>query len=115
MKIDQAPNPDLKWETTSSLNVGLELSMLNNRLSVDVDYYRDASRDLIASKDVSAVTGFLNKYVNYANVKNQGVDIAVSGYIIREKQGDEIEYNTSSTEFGEKCLYPGRSIFGQTG
>lgn len=86
MKIDQAPNPDLKWETTSSLNVGLELSMLNNRLSVDVDYYRDASRDLIASKDVSAVTGFLNKYVNYANVKNQGVDIAVSGYIIRSKQ-----------------------------
>lgn len=82
MKIDQAPNPDLKWETTSSLNVGLELSMLNNRLSVDVDYYRD----LIASKDVSAVTGFLNKYVNYANVKNQGVDIAVSGYIIRSKQ-----------------------------
>ena len=86
MKIDQAPNPDLKWETTSSLNVGLELSMLNNRLSVDVDYYRDASRDLSASKDVSAVTGFLNKYVNYANVKNQGVDIAVSGYIIRSKQ-----------------------------
>lgn len=86
MKIDQAPNPDLKWETTSSLNVGLELSMLNNRLSVDVDYYRDASRDLIASKDVSAVTGFLNKYVNYANVKNQGVDIAVSGYIICSKQ-----------------------------
>ena len=86
MKIDQAPNPDLKWETTSSLNVGLELSMLNNRLSVDVDYYRDASRDLIAYKDVSAVTGFLNKYVNYANVKNQGVDIAVSGYIIRSKQ-----------------------------
>ena len=86
MKIDQAPNPDLKWETTSSLNVGLELSMLNNRLSVDVDYYRDASRDLIASKDVSAVTGFLNKYVNYANVKNQVVDIAVSGYIIRSKQ-----------------------------
>ena len=86
MKIDQAPNPDLKWETTSSLNVGLDLSMLNNRLSVDVDYYRDASRDLIASKDVSAVTGFLNKYVNYANVKNQGVDIAVSGYIIRSKQ-----------------------------
>ncbi|MFR4037825.1 MAG: hypothetical protein ACLTZT_08555 [Butyricimonas faecalis] len=35
---------------------------------------------------MSAVTGFLNKYVNYANVKNQGVDIAVSGYIIRSKQ-----------------------------
>lgn len=86
MAIVQAPNPDLKWETTSSLNIGFELGMFNNRLSLDVDYYRDYSRDLIASKDVSSVTGFLNKYVNYANVKNQGVDIALSGYIVRGKQ-----------------------------
>lgn len=86
MEITQAPNPDLKWETTSSLNIGLELGMFDNRLSLDVDYYLDKSRDLIASKDVSAVTGFLNKYVNYANVRNQGVDIALSGYIFRGKQ-----------------------------
>ena len=86
MEIIQAPNPELKWETTSSVNIGFELGMFDNRLTLDVDYYRDYSKDLIASKNVSAVTGFLNKFVNYADVKNQGVDVAVSGYIIRKKQ-----------------------------
>ena len=60
--------------------------MFDNRLTLDVDYYRDYSKDLIASKNVSSVTGFLNKFVNYADVKNQGVDVSVSGYIIRKKQ-----------------------------
>lgn len=86
MEIIQAPNPELKWETTSSVNIGFELGMFDNRLTLDVDYYRDYSKDLIASKNVSSVTGFLNKFVNYADVKNQGVDVSVSGYIIRKKQ-----------------------------
>ena len=85
MEIIQAPNPDLKWETTSSVNVGLELNMFENRLALDVDYYRDYGRNLIAYKQVSAVSGFLNKSVNYADIRNQGVDIALSGTIIKTK------------------------------
>lgn len=85
IEIIQAPNPDLKWETTSSLNIGLELNMFESRLALDVDYYRDYSHNLIAYKQVSAVTGFLNKNVNYADVRNQGVDIALSGTIIKTK------------------------------
>ena len=85
MEIVQAPNPELKWETTQSTNFGLEIGLFDSRLNLDIDYYRDYSRDLIAAKDVSSVTGFLNKYVNYADVKNQGVDIAFSSQIIRKK------------------------------
>lgn len=85
MQIMQAPNPDLKWETTSSLNVGLEFAFFQNRLSGDIDYYLDNSRDLIAFKEISAVTGFPGKQVNYADVRNQGVDISLSGVIIRKK------------------------------
>ena len=85
LEILQAPNPDLKWETTSSLNVGLEVGLFDSRLTLDVDYYMDKSKDLIAYKGVSSVTGFTGKYVNYANVRNQGVDIALSGTIIKMK------------------------------
>lgn len=46
------------------VNIGFELGMFDNRLTLDVDYYRDYSKDLIASKNVSSVTGFLNKFVN---------------------------------------------------
>ncbi len=85
MSIIQAPNPELKWETTSSLNIGAEMSLFGNRLTATFDYYRDYSRDLIAYKDISAVSGFLNKSVNYADIKNHGVELALSGYIFRQK------------------------------
>lgn len=83
MIINQPPNPDLKWETTASLNLGIDMAFFNNRLSITADYFRDMSRDLIAFNKISAVSGFLGKYVNYADVKNQGLDISVSGDIIR--------------------------------
>ena len=85
MEIQQAPNPDLKWETTASFNVGLEVGLFDNRLSLDVDYYLDKSKDLIAYKGVSSVSGFSGKYVNYADVSNQGIDISLSGTIIKDK------------------------------
>lgn len=85
MEIQQAPNPDLKWETTASFNAGLEIALFDNRLSLDIDYYLDKSKDLIAYKDVSSVSGFSGKYVNYANVTNQGLDVALSGTILKSK------------------------------
>ena len=85
MEIQQAPNPDLKWETTASFNVGLEVGLFDNRLVLDIDYYLDKSKDLIAYKEVSSVSGFSGKYVNYADVRNEGIDIGLNGTIIKMK------------------------------
>ncbi len=85
MGIIQAPNPDLKWEQTASFNAGIEFGLFNNRLSGVLDYYRDMSTDLIAYKKISSVSGFYGKYLNYADVRNSGVDIALSVDIIRKK------------------------------
>ena len=85
MEIQQVPNPDLKWETTASFNVGLELGLFDDRLSLDVDYYLDESKDLIAYKSVSSVSGFSGKYVNYADVRNQGIDVSLSGTLLKNK------------------------------
>lgn len=88
LEILQAANKDLKWETTASLNIGLELALFDNRLAMDVDYYLDKGRDLIAYRDISAVTGFLGMNVNYADMRNQGVDISLTGEVIRTKDWD---------------------------
>lgn len=85
MEIQQAPNPDLKWETTASFNVGLELGLFDDRLTLDADYYLDESKDLIAYKSVSSVSGFTGKYVNYADVRNQGIDVSLSGTLLKNK------------------------------
>ena len=85
MGIGQVPNPDLRWEKTSSLNIGLEMSFFNGRLAVDLDGYYDYSTDLIAPKAISSVTGFKTKYLNYADVCNGGLDLNLSGDIFRKK------------------------------
>ncbi len=88
MEIQQAPDRDLKWETTSSLNIGLELGLFKNRLMLDVDYYLDKSEDLIAYLDVSSVTGFSGRNVNYADMRNHGVDISLTGRLIQKNNWD---------------------------
>ncbi len=82
MEIVQAPNPELKWETTKSINFGLDFSLFKRRLSGAIDIYKNFGSDLIAQKEVSAVTGFMKKAVNYANVTNFGLDIGLSAKII---------------------------------
>lgn len=88
LEVVQAPDRNLKWETTGSLNIGLELGFFDNRLNLDVDYYKDKSKDLVAYRDVSAVTGFSGHNVNYADACNQGVDISLTGNVIRSKNWD---------------------------
>lgn len=88
MGISQPANPNLKWETTSSLNFGLDLGLFDNRLDLTFDYYRDKSKDLIAFNKISSVTGFTGKYVNYADVNNQGFDLSITGKILRRDNMD---------------------------
>ena len=65
--------------------MGLELGLFDDRLTLDVDYYLDESKDLIAYKSVSSVSGFTGKYVNYADVRNQGIDVSLSGTLLKNK------------------------------
>ncbi len=94
MRIVQAPNPELKWETTKSINIGLDFSLFDRRLSGAIDFYQDLGSDLIAHKEVSAVTGFMTKAVNYANVTNLGVDIGLNAKIFDK---NDFSWSTSVT------------------
>ena len=97
MEIEQEPNPDLKWETTSSFNVGLEIGLFDNRLALDIDYYFDKSKDPIAHKGNFFRIRFSSKYVNYADVRNQGLDISLTGTIIKLRNGDGLRLSIWDT------------------
>ncbi|MCG1037310.1 SusC/RagA family TonB-linked outer membrane protein [Polaribacter sargassicola] len=84
-QIQQPANPELKWETTTTINLGVDFSFFNRRLSGTFDVYKDLGDDLIAHKNVSAVTGFTTKAVNFANVTNQGIDIGLNAKIVDTK------------------------------
>ena len=60
--ITTLANPDLKWEKTTTYNVGLDFGFLNNRINGAVDYYYRKTTDLLNSVFVSAGTNFKTRY-----------------------------------------------------
>lgn len=76
-------NPDLKWETTSQWNVGLDAGFMNNCLTFTLDYYYKKTRDLLQNISVPSSTGFSQRLVNSGNVSNEGVEFTVNYDVFR--------------------------------
>ncbi|MEO5888769.1 MAG: TonB-dependent receptor [Ferruginibacter sp.] len=74
----QLPNPDLKWESTASLDVGIEASVIDKRVTIEVDYYQRQTRDLLLSVNVPSTTGFLSKIQNVGKLENKGVEFTIN-------------------------------------
>ena len=70
-------NPDLKPESTTSFEAGLEMSFFNNRFGFDVTYYQTNTKDEILPLSVSGTTGYIYKYVNSGEIENKGLEIGV--------------------------------------
>jgi TonB-linked SusC/RagA family outer membrane protein len=77
-------NPYLQWETTESTNVGLDLGFLKNRISGTVDYYVRNTIVLLINRSLNNVLGYDNITTNIGQVQNKGVEVMLSGDIIRE-------------------------------
>ena len=74
-----AYNPDLKWEKTTTYNVGLDFGFLNNRINGAVDYYYRKTTDLLNSIFVSAGTNFKNKVLsNVGSLENSGIEFSIN-------------------------------------
>ena len=80
----QNPNPNLKWETTATLNAGVDFSLLGGRLSGSVDVYNKKTTDMIYSIPVSTVTNLVSSLTaNVGSMSNKGVEISLSGTPIK--------------------------------
>ena len=74
-----AYNQDLKWETTTTWNAGLDFSFFNNRISGSVDYYYRKTTDLINDASVSAGSNFRNMVrSNIGSLKNNGIEVSLT-------------------------------------
>lgn len=78
-------NPDLKPERTKSFEVGLETSLFDRRLGLDVTYYKTNTVDQIVSAAVSSGSGFTNAWVNGGNIENRGLEIQLMGTPVKTK------------------------------
>ncbi len=82
---DTKNNRDLKPERTKSKEIGLEVSMFQNRFGFDITYYSAKSIDQIMPVAVSAATGYASKFVNAGTVENKGIELSAFATPIRTK------------------------------
>ena len=74
-----AYNQDLKWETTTTWNGGIDIALLRNRISASVDYYYRKTTDLINTAYVSAGSNFRNQVTsNIGSLENRGIEASVT-------------------------------------
>ena len=79
-------NDNLKWETTISYNVGLDLALFKDRLRLTADYYFKKTNDLLLNVPVSILTyGVSSMLQNIGNVTNQGVEIGLTATLLQTK------------------------------
>ena len=83
--VSSLANPDLKWEKTAQFDLGFNLGLFQDRLNFDVSYYHKKTTDLLLDCPVPYSTGFTSMFKNIGSVKNQGLDIMVSGTPFRTK------------------------------
>ena len=69
------PNPDLRWERTSSFNAGLDFSLFNNAVQMNTSYYYKHTKDAFLTKKISSVNGRNEYVVNSGTINNQGFSI----------------------------------------
>lgn len=89
------PSPDLSWEKTKQLDLGLEFSLLNNRLSFSFDYFDKRTTDCLMNEPLPLYNGGGTFLKNVGRIDNNGIDISVTARIIQNK-----DWNWTSTLTG---------------
>jgi len=74
----QTPNPDLKWETTRQVDIGLDFGFLQDRINGQIDYYYKKTTDLLLDVNVPGTTGFATQLRNVGKLENKGLEFIVN-------------------------------------
>lgn len=81
--INRLPNPDLKWEKTAQTDVGIELGLFDNRITLEADYYYRKTTDMLLDAPVPQTSGYATIRRNVGSMENSGVELALNSEIIR--------------------------------
>lgn len=100
LSVSSNPNPDLRWEKSTEFNVGLDWSVLDDRLGGSIDLYNKKTTDLLFLYTVPTPPNLYNQTLaNAGSVRNQGIEIAVNAVPVRTK---DFEWKTVVTVSANK-------------
>ncbi|MDR1200659.1 MAG: TonB-dependent receptor [Tannerellaceae bacterium] len=78
VRLDRISNPDLKWEKSNQLNVGLDLSLFKGRIEFLADFYNKITTDLLYNLQIPSTTGYSNSWTNLGKIRNRGIELALT-------------------------------------
>jgi TonB-linked SusC/RagA family outer membrane protein len=79
-------NEDLRWETTKQLNIGFDLGMWNNRLTLNADYFNSVTNDLLLAVNIPENSGFSSVLKNAGSVKNDGIELTLNAVAVSNEK-----------------------------
>lgn len=113
--FDRLQNPNLKWETTTQGNFGIDLGLFNNRLTTTFDVYTKTTDDLLLRRQVPAITGVSRILDNIGSVENKGFELIIGGDPIRKNDFRwSTSFNISANKNKVLDLGEDKEIFFQT-
>ncbi len=96
-------NPNLKWETTITRNIGIDYGFWNNRISGTLDFYWNTTDDLLMRSGIPTTTGYEYQYQNFGKTSNKGIEFALNAVLVDKKDfglnfNFNIAYNRNKIE-----------------
>jgi len=92
-------NPELKAETVTGIEVGLDAKLFDNRVRLGATYYDQKSEDLLVPIQVTAATGSTNSWDNIADMSNKGIELSLGGTVLKsEDLRFDIDLNWAKNE-----------------
>lgn len=91
-QVVSLPNPNLKWERTKGVNLGVDFGLWNNRLSGTLEYYNNNTSDLLYSVTMPSITGFNSIQTNLGKIQNTGFEASLTYQVVNSR-----DFNWSAT------------------
>ncbi|MDT7827638.1 TonB-dependent receptor [Pricia sp. S334] len=114
--LNRLANPDLKWEKTAQYDVGLELGLFNNRLSVETDVYYRKTTDMLLDAPVPESSGYETIRRNVGSMENKGLEVSLNTKnIVTEDLMWDTSFNISMNRNKVLTLATPSDIFGVGG
>ncbi|MBC3783875.1 SusC/RagA family TonB-linked outer membrane protein [Spirosoma utsteinense] len=105
-------NPDLKWESTTQTNIGLDAGFLQNRLQLNLDFYIKNTTDLLATVPLPPGSGYNQTTQNIGSIRNAGIELSVSANVLRGPVRWDVSANGSANRNEVRQLSGGSDVFG---
>ena len=101
--LNNIPNPDLTWETTEQINIGVDFGFNNGKISGTIDVYEKNTKDLLQQTPIPTSSGFSNMLINRGTLENKGVELGLDFTVIDKGDlnlsfGGNIAFNKTKIE-----------------